>query len=331
MRDPYEILGVQNTASDAEIKSAYRLLAKRLHPDIASDDDDREERFKEVTAAYEFLKDPVRRDRFDRGEIDATGARRRRTARSHASASRAEGNFRARRQTGQRSAGPDARSSARERNSNGFAEDAFDAEEDAVRSRYHEIFADFFGGTKNKSGTSDLLDQSYRIAVTFEEAALGIKRRLRLTSDRKVDVRIPAGVRDGQQIRLKGMGKTANGRTGDALVTVEVAPHAFFSRQNDDVLLTLPVTLVEAVLGAKVRVPTINGPVQVTVPPGSNTGKTLRLKGRGIQPDKVAVAGDQLVTLQIVLPDDPPKDFVKTVKKWADKWPGSVRNAFGLE
>ncbi len=329
MRDPYEVLGVARAASDADIKSAYRILAKKFHPDV---DPGKADQFKEVTAAYEFLKDPDRRRRFDRGEVNAAGMSTRARPR-HTTRPADMSGF---------GADPLGRDDKHGMNG-GYG----DMDSEAVRSRYQEIFSDFFAGLKTKDGQDAPKtgpsssgkagsDQSFRLKIAFEEAARGAKRRLRLGDERRVDVRIPAGVHEGQQIRLKGMGRVVDGRQGDALITIEIEPHAYFERRDNDVLLSLPVSLVEAVLGAKIKVPTISGPVQLTIPPGSNTGTTLRLKGRGIKPEKApgasdAPAGDQLVTLQIALPDDPPKDFVKTVKKWSERWTGSVRDHFGLE
>ncbi len=400
MRDPYDVLGIRSTATEAELKSAYRLLAKRFHPDADPGNSALADRFKEVTAAYEFLKDPIKRSRFDRGEIDATGAFRRRGARSYgrdrrngtashrsqtagASAQRngtrteapngAAGRNRTSGAGDTRSAGGQSSWSSRQnaanqnaakeraaketsardnagrdnasrdnasrengeaRRSRAFPDDDTRETEEAVRSRYQEIFADFFSGTRERQagGDGQRLDQTYRISITFEEAALGGKRRVRLTGDRTVDVTIPPGVKDGQQIRLKGMGRSSGSVTGDALLRLEISPHPFYKREENDIHVTVPVTLVEAVVGAKVMVPTLNGVVHLTIPPGANTGTTLRLRGRGIQPEKASAPGDQLVTLQIVLPEDPPKDFVKTIRKWADKWPGgSVRRHLGLE
>ncbi|MGF1457199.1 MAG: DnaJ C-terminal domain-containing protein [Alphaproteobacteria bacterium] len=373
MRDPYDVLGIRSTATEAELKSAYRLLAKRFHPDADPGNTALAERFKEVTAAYEFLKDPIKRSRFDRGEIDATGAYRRRASRSYGRDRRsAAGNHRSQtaaesatrngarngnasgppRSSGSAQSGASTRSAAgsggqswagRDRKHRTGASDSAGATdipgdehretEEAVRSRYHEIFADFFNGVRDRPNDRGAgLDQIYRISVTFEESALGAKRRVRLAGERTVEVSIPAGIRDGQQIRLKGMGRTNGTTVGDALLRLDITDHPFYRREDNDVHVTLPVTLIEAVLGAKVMVPTLHGVVHLTIPPGANTGTTLRLRGRGIQPEKTAAPGDQLVTLQIVLPDDPPKDFVKTVKKWAEKWPGgSVRGHMGLE
>ncbi len=330
-RDPYDVLGVRRSASDAEIKTAYRMLAKRLHPDVDPNNRRIVERFKEVTAAYEFLKDPIRRRRFDRGEIDASGSMRRRAARGSM-------HERTRR-------GTNGHASAR---ANGFSANGasnghqgFEArtkgmnEED--RSRYQEIFSDFFGGRKGaerSQARTPGADQSYRLRIAFLEAAAGMKRRLRLAGGRRVDVRIPPGVVSGQRMRLKGLGHESEtgGAPGDAILTIEVDEHPHFTRRDNDILLDLPVSLTEAVLGSRVKVPTIWGPVQVTIPPGSNTGTTLRLQGRGIRSEKQgSVSGDQYVTLKIVLPDNPPKDFVKTLRKWADKWQGDVRGALKLD
>ena len=275
--DPYEALGLTKSASDAEIKKAYRRIAKSDHPDL-NPDPAAMARFKAASAAYDLLKDPEQRRRFDAGEIDAQGQERaqRRPWRDHAEAA---GN-------------PYARS--------------FGFESDPDLS---DVFSDLFGrrgfGGFNRGGAEDprnfhVRGQDYRFSlqVDFLTAARGGKTRITLPEGGDLEVTIPKGVRDGQTIRLKGKGGQGLGQggAGDAYLAISVAPHPDFRRDGDDILLTLPITLDEAVLGGKIAVPTIDGPVNLTIPKGATTGQKLRLRGRGIN------GGDQQVDLKIVMP-----------------------------
>lgn len=271
MRDPYDVLGIERNADDAAIKKAYRRLAKKYHPDANKGDPSAAQRFSDVTAAYDFLNDSEKRRAFDHGEIDADGnpvmfgfgrgARARQGAGAHA------GSF------------------------GGFSSD--------------DIFADLFSGLRGRQApfTARGEDVSYTLTLPFEDVARGVKRRVTLANGRTLDVTIPRGVNDGRVIRLRGQGNpgVGGGPDGDALVTVHVEPHPLFERDGNDLKLTLPVTLYEAVLGGKIRVPTLDGSVELNVPAGSSSGRVLRLKGRGIAPDS-GKAGDLYVTLKIVLP-----------------------------
>jgi len=289
VKDPYELLGVARAASDDEIKKAYRKLARTLHPDLNPGDKRAEERFKEISAAYDFLSDPTRRRQYDAGEIDATGAQKRRAWRSHAGAG----------------AGRSGRAGF------GFGEDVDDILSEMLRrkakGRQHQGPAD-----GNKGG-----DLRHTLAVSFVEAALGTTKRVSLASGKSLDVRIPPGTNDGQSLRLKGQGHAGIGGDGDAYVDIKVEPHAFFTRRALDVLVDLPISVQEAVLGGKVHVPTIDGKVAVTIPAGSNTGAVLRLKGKGLGGPNDA-RGDQLVTLKVVLPDND-AEFKKLVEKWGPR------------
>ncbi len=375
IQNPYEVLGVTTSATDADIKTAYRTLAKRLHPDVDPSNTRIVERFKEITAAYELLKDPVRRRRFDRGEIDSTGTvrRRRGTGMRDRARQTADGagpgehasNWAARRAArAAKQAQANSQSQAtRQSQANGQAQANGHTKANGqahgsdhphpighhphgqangdARGRYSDLFSDFFGGVSPDEARATAVargeDQHYRLTISFLEASNGITRRLRLAEGRRIDVRIPPGIQEGQQIRLKGAGITPlEGPPGDALISIEIEPHAYFTRRGLHILMDLPVSLSEAVLGGRVKVPTIEGPVQIAVPPGSNTGTTLRLRGRGIRPDSTpgaaeAVPGDQFVTLKLVLPDDPPKDFVKTVREWSKTWTGNVRASLDME
>jgi DnaJ-class molecular chaperone len=300
MSDPYSILGVTKTASADELKKAYRRLAKKHHPDLNPGNAESASRFKEISGAYDLLSDAEKRARYDRGEIDAGGQER-----ADASYYRAH------------AGGPGG---AKYRSAGDFDPS--------------DIFADLFarggrggpGGAEFRMRGSDL---SYALTVDFVEAAKGGSKRLSFSDGRTLDVNVPAGSESGQVLRLRGQGQPGmgGGPAGDALIEITVAPHAFFKRDGLNVLVEVPVTLSEAVAGAKITVPTIEGPVSMTVPAGSNTGTKLRLRGRGI---KGAVAGDQYITLKVVLPreqDAALQDFVKT-------WPGrdyDVRGPLGME
>lgn len=277
--DPYTVLGVSRTASQDDIRKAYRKLAKQLHPDLHPGDTKAEERFKAVSAAYHLIGDAENRSRFDRGEIDADGVERAPgfAHREYAGAGR----------------GPSAGSWS---NREDFAS-------------FSDIFSDLFGRRGQGGGMRmEGADSHYRLEVDFIDAARGGRQRISLPGGQTLDVSIPAGITDGGTLRLKGKGAAGlgGGRRGDALVEISIRPHPVYRREGDHILLELPISLDEAVLGAKVTVPTIHGPVAVTVPKGSSSGDVLRLKGRGIK-RAGADAGDQRVTLKVVLPkaDDP--------------------------
>ena len=285
MRDPYKVLGVSKRASQAEIKSAYRKLAKKYHPDANTSDDKAAGRFSEVGAAYELLKDKEKRALFDRGEIDAKG-----NPTGHGADPFGPG-------------GPFAGARRTERQTGPFGD-----------ARAEDIFSEFFsaagrggmggtGGGPFAGAPGGGRDISYTLSIPFIEAIGGTVRRVTLAGGKTLDVKIPKGVADGQQIRLRGQGEAdpRGGRAGDALITVKIEPDALFERDGNTLRLTLPVTLYEAVLGGKVKVPTPTGSVELTIPAGSSCGRVLRLKGKGVAPEK-GPAGDLLVTLRIVLP-----------------------------
>lgn len=286
MKDPYSVLGVARTASDDEIKKVYRQLARSLHPDLNPNDPKAEERFKEISAAYDFLSDPVRRGQFDRGEIDETGAAKRSRWRAHSG------------QGGRGRAGWD------------FGGNVDDILSEMMR-RKAKGRQQTGAGEGNRGG-----DLRFNLSVTLVEAALGATKRVTLTNGRAVDVKIPAGASTGQSLRLKGQGHPGIGGDGDAYIDITVQAHSFFTRRDLDILLDLPISVQEAVMGGKVTVPTIHGKVAVTIPPGSNTGAVLRLKGKGLSGPNGA--GDQLVTLKVVLPDHDP-EFRKLVEKWGPR------------
>lgn len=283
--DPYATLGLTKKATDAEIKKAYRRLVRNSHPDINPDDPGAEARFVKITAAFDLLKDPATRARYDAGEIDASGQEKpqRRYYRDFAEA---DGN----RQSGGGFSGMDA----------------------------DDIFAEIFrqrAARGSQGYAAPGRDIGYTLEVPFLDAARGGKSRITLPGEGPLDVAIPAGLRDGQTLRLRGKGGQGlgGGPRGDALVTVSVRPHPLFRRDGDTILINLPITLDEAILGAKIEVPTINGDVAVTIPKGSSSGRTLRLRGRGVRgPDGT---GDQLVELLIVVPKED-AELIAFMEEW---------------
>jgi DnaJ-class molecular chaperone len=293
MKDPYSVLGVAKTASDDDIRKAFRKLAKKHHPDLNPGDKAAGEKFKKITAAYDILGDAEKRGRYNRGEIDASGQER---PQQHYYREYAGG-----------------QDGARYRSTAGF--------EDI--GAFSDLFGDLFGerGGMREGGRGGARfsvrgpDAQYRLEVDFLDAVNGTKTRITLPDGGTLDVAIPAGVTEGQVLRLKGKGGPGigEGEPGDALIEISVRPHPVFKREGDDIIVEVPITFDEAVLGSKVEVPTIGGRVFATVPPGSNTGQTLRLKGRGIKTK--SGTGDQLVKLSVVLPepiDDDLKGFAET-------------------
>ncbi|MDX2238511.1 MAG: DnaJ C-terminal domain-containing protein [Hyphomonadaceae bacterium] len=278
--DPYAALGIKRSAGADDIRSAYRKLAKELHPDVRPGDKQAEDRFKRATAAFNLLSDPALRSRYDKGEIDADGNEKAVfSSRPHARAG----------------AGPEA---------------AFDL---------GDIFSDFFSaggaaGGPRGFGRMRGRDLRYALEIDFLDAVKGARRRIQLDEGRTLEVAIPPGVESGRTLRLKSQGGAGagGGPPGDALVEVTVKPHTFFRREGTDIHMDLPISLTEAVEGAKVQAPTVFGPVSITVPAGANTGMVLRLKGKG-----VGGTGDQLVRLLVMLPETPDDDLKKFVKKWS--------------
>jgi DnaJ-class molecular chaperone len=292
-RDPYEILGVKRDASQKEIQSAFRKLAKKYHPDLNPGDKKAEERFKDISAANEILGDEEKRKRFDRGEIDMSGAEtpKRNYYREYATADGAEGPY---------------------HSGAGFA-DFGDAD---------DLFSSFFSGRAGRAGRGGFrargADLHFRMDVDFLDAVNGTTTSVQLPGGPALEVKIPAGTSDGQTLRLRGKGESGLGgeAAGDALIEVHVKPHRFFARDGDDIRLDLPISLSEAVLGGRVRVPTPSGPVYMTLKPNSNSGMTLRLKGKGV-PKRGGGHGDLYVTLKLVLPDTPDPALTEFVRTWS--------------
>jgi len=296
--DPYKVLGVARDATQDQIKSAYRKLARKLHPDLNPGNKQAEERFKKVGSANDLLSDPALRARFDAGEIDANGAEQRPRANSGAWGTGGGG-------------AP-------------FGEDASDFLSEMLRRRAQ-------GGGRRGFSYGDFddavrgADAHYLLRVTLPEAALGTTKRIGLAGGKNLDVKIPPGTDEGAVLRLKGQGGAGlgGGPNGDALIEVRIEPHPLFKRDGTDIAMTLPITLAEAGLGAKVTVPTLDGRVTLSVPPGSNTGTVLRLKGKGVP--KGRSNGDLLVTLQVMLPDTIDPELDAFLKKWSATHPYTVR------
>ncbi len=288
--DPYAVLGVKPEATQDEIRKAYRALAKKLHPDLNPGDRQAEEKFKQVSAAYDLVGDAEKRGRYDRGEIDASGNERQR-----------EHYYRD-------FHGAGAENHAYSSNS-GYAD--FMDSEDILK----EMFGRGGGGeARFRMRGRDAL---YRLPVEFLEAVNGATKRITMPDGGTLDVTIPPGTKDQQVLRLRGKGGPGigGGPSGDALVEIEVQPHKFFTRKGDDIHLELPVSLPEAVLGAKLDVPTPTGPVRMTVPKGANTGTVLRLKGKGA-PRSDQTHGDEYVTLKVVLPERPDPEIEEFAQRW---------------
>lgn len=305
MRSPYEILGVDAKASSDDIRKAYRKLAKECHPDLHPGDTKAENRFKEISGAYDLLSDAEKRRRFDAGEIDA------------------EGNERPEQQFYRAYADGDQGAKYARYGGEGGYEDMSD------------IFADLFRGAQGGRGGEGMKfrggDISYNLDVSFLDAALGTKKRATMADGKTLDISIPEGLKDRQTLRLRGKGMPGinGGPPGDAYIEVHIQPHGLFTRKDNNIHMTLPVTLGEAVLGGKVKVPTISGTVEMTVPKGSNTGATLRLKGRGILDPKSGQRGDQYVRLEVVLPDKPDAALQTFAESWSKDAPYDPRKDMG--
>lgn len=291
--DPYSVLGVAKDASAAEIKKAYRRIAKECHPDLKPGDAEAEAKFKAAAAAYDLLKDPETRARYDNGEIDASGQERPQQQYYRDYAEAAGNPYRG------RQADPDDMS---------------------------DIFAEFmrgrggFGGQRTQEFHAPGHNLNYSLQISFLDAVFGASQKLTLPDGHRIEVKIPAGITTGQTIRLRGKGAPGYGEgpPGDALVTISVADHPMFDRQGDDIHITLPITLDEAVLGGKVPAPTIDGGVNVTVPAGTSSGRTLRLRGKGVKKRGSSERGDQLIELTVALPDQIDDDLKQFMEIWRD-------------
>jgi DnaJ-class molecular chaperone len=293
--DLYKILGVSRTASDDDIRQAYRRLAKENHPDLHPGDTKAEDKFKQISAAFAVLGDPEKRKRYDAGEIDASGQER------------------------------PAHQYYREYADGGGGYQYHSAEgfED-----FGDIFGDIFGraGQRRRSGTFTMrgMDYRYHLQVDFLEAALGAKKRVSLPEGDELDITVPAGVTDGQVLRLRGKGGPGAGRgePGDALIELSIRAHPVFTREGDDIIVEVPLSVDEAVLGAKVEVPTIHGKVALTIPKGTSGGQTFRLRGKGIKNARTDKTGDQHVRTRLVLPQHDPA-LEKAMQDWREAHGGT--------
>jgi DnaJ-class molecular chaperone len=318
MRDPYEVLGVPRGASAAAIKSAYRKLAKKHHPDANKNDPKSAARFSELNAANEIIGDEEKRKQFDRGEIDAEGK-----PRFH----------------GFPGGDPRARGAA---SGGGFEAHTFRTGGFGGGGGFEDILNSMFGGAAARGarpgggttfefdtgGIALDLDLSVAMTVSLEESVKGAEKRVRLPTGKELNVRIPAGVTAGQQIRLKGQGETAPGhRPGDLLITVSIAPHPFFKVDGSDLRVDLPITLYEAVLGGKVRVPTLGSAVELTIPKNTSSGRIFRVKGKGLP--KPGGVGDLFVTTRITLPDGNDAELETLMQKWRSGHPYNPRGDLG--
>jgi DnaJ-class molecular chaperone len=288
---PYEVLGVKPDASADEIRKTYRKLAKQFHPDLNPGKPEAEARFKSISAAYDLLSDPEKRARYDSGEIDESGAERPQRAYYRSYAEGAAG----------RKYQPEGEMDL------GDLEDLFAA------------FGSSRGGWRRggEGFTARGADRQYTLTIDFVEAATGAKKRLSLAPEEWLDVTIPPGINDGQVLRLRGKGGPGlgGGPAGDALIEVHTAPHPLFRRDGDNIQIELPVSLAEAVLGARVTVPTVTGPVTMAIPKGSDTGTQLRLRGKGVQ--RRRNPGDQYVTLKVIIGQASDPELAEFLEKWA--------------
>lgn len=324
MRDPYEVLGVPRSANAAAIKSAYRKLAKKHHPDSNKDDPKAAERFAEINSANEILGDEDKRKQFDRGEIDAEGKPR-------FQGFPGGGGPRGR-------AGPGGFESYTFRSGGGPGQGGGPgggAFEDILNSMFgggmRGARPGAGGGAQFEFDTGGIgldLDVNVAMSVSLEESVKGGEKRVRLPTGKELNVKIPAGVTEGQQIRLRGQGESAQGHPpGDLLITISIAPHAHFKVEGADLRIDLPVTLYEAVLGGKVRVPTLGNAVELSVPKNTSSGRTFRLKGKGLP--KAGGTGDLFVTIRIMLPDGNDAELEALMEKWRDQHPYNPRSGLG--
>lgn len=296
-KSPYDILDIKQGASDDEIKAAYRKLAKKYHPDLNPDNAKADDKFKEASAAHDFLKDKEKRAAFDRGEIDGQGQPK--------WSGGAQGNAEGQRQYYRdHASGP---SSNRYQNTGNINPEDLEG-----------IFGSMFGGRANNAEYENMFrqqqnaDTQYRFDIDFMDAALGIKKQVTMPDGKTLNISIPEGIKDGQKLRLKGQGqKISDGRQGDAYVEIHVNPHKKFTRKANDIYSSIPIAIHEAILGSDVKVETIHGPVKIKIPKGTDSGKSFRVKGKGIK------GGNHYVEVKIVMPDEIDNALEKTMTDWA--------------
>ncbi|HEX4738430.1 MAG TPA: DnaJ C-terminal domain-containing protein [Allosphingosinicella sp.] len=322
MADLYEQLGVKRDASEAEIKKAYRKLAKELHPDRNKDNPQASARFSKVTQAYDILTDKDRRARYDRGEIDEDGNPKAPFGYgAGAGGGAGPGGFGGFPGGGGPGGAPFGA---------GEEVDLSDLFEGLFNQQQRRSSGPFsgFSGFGRKAPPQKGADVAYRLPVAFEDAAALNEQRVTLQGGKTVSIKLPKGVEEGTKIRLAGQGLPGPGGNGDAIITISIKPHRFFTRDGDNIRLDLPVRIDEALLGAKVKVPTVDGPVMLSIPKGSSSGKVLRLKGKGFTA-KNGERGDQLVTLMVDVPANDP-ELARFVEGWSGKGKGNPRAALGV-
>jgi DnaJ-class molecular chaperone len=295
--DPYQELGVSRGASSDEIRKAFRKLAKQFHPDQNPGDKAAEERFKRISAAFDILGDEDKRKKFDAGRIDADGRE-------------TMGGFR----PGAGGGSPFGQGGA----GGGFEGAQFEGD-------FGDILSEMFGGGRGRGGFGGApqrgQDVRAEIQVSVEDAVQGAKRRIAFSDGRTIEVTIPKGAAEGQTLRLKGQGAQGRGGAGDALIELHIAPHPVFRREGANLVMDVPVSVPDAVLGGKVEAPTPDGPVTLTVPKGANSGQTLRLKGRGLGDTGSGKRGDLLARLMVTLPEGPDPELERFAEAWRTERP----------
>jgi DnaJ-class molecular chaperone len=322
MADLYEQLGVKRGATEAEIKKAYRKLAKELHPDRNKDNPPAAARFSKVTQAYDILTDKDKRARYDRGEIDEDGNPKAPFGYGGGPGGGGAGGGFGGFPGGGGGAGGAPFGAGEEVDLSDIFEGLFGQQQQQRRG------GGGFGGFGRRAPPQKGADIAYRLPVSFEDAAALREQRVTLQGGKTVSIKLPKGVEEGTKIRLAGQGLPGPGGSGDAIITISIKPHSFFHRDGANIRLDLPVALDEALLGAKVKVPTVDGPVMLSVPKGSSSGKTLRLKGRGFT-GKNGERGDQLVTLMVDLPPND-AELARFVEGWSGRGKGNPRAALGV-
>ena len=299
-KNPYDVLGVSKTASDDEIKAAYRKLAKKHHPDLNPDDKTAEEKFKDISAAHVFLSEKEKRSAFDRGEIDSEGK-----PQWSGGAHSGEGG---------------GRQYYRDFAGSPGGERYYYSNSNINPENLEGIFGSMFGGRTSGANYEDLFQQQqnadvhYHLNVDFMEAALGAKKQITMPDGKDLKITLPEGVREGQKLRLKGKGKKLkDGRQGDAFVGIHILPHKFFVRKLNDIYTEVPIGINEAILGDTIEIETIHGSVNINIPKCTDSGKRFRLKGKGIK------GGNHYVDMQIVIPKKIDEDLERVIKDWAEK------------